>query len=445
MIIDIPNKINKFCRLFDRFMTKWQKQIIPRMMTGMLTAYGDPNFAVMSRKIVTQQRNRSSVMRFFKTKHFKSRTLYREALREVVKELKSMAKGRWFLVLDGTSSKRGGFTKIANAIHYKKKSTSIKGKSTKSHMFLMGLLLLPNGMRLPLPRKTYYTKEYCKQTGRKLVTLVQLAVKMIEEAPIPENVEEVMVLADEYFEGKDVHNICNRLGYKYIMPVDNRRCLNDRNGEKTSVTLHQRGKHLSNNLFQKIGFVYGEEETVSYRRLSAKTNLKRRRVYRAYTEVQGVSGLGDVSITYSWKQNMKGSRKCGETYKVFVSNETTLSVTEVVEYYELRWQIELFFRELKSVLGFSRYRGTDFRSFERYIDVLLLSFLFLEWYRICKMNSATSRKKKGKITRLRTHGLVLNLCHDINVENAEFLQQSLDDENRKKNLVEIVEGLLKAS
>ncbi len=181
------------------------------------------------------------------------------------------------------------------------------------------------------------------------------------------------------------------------------------------------------------------------RRLSAKTNPKRRRVYRAYTEVQGVSGLDDVSITYSWKQNMKGSRKCGETYKVLVSNETTLSVAEIIEIYELRWQIELFFRELKSVLGFSRYRGTDFRSFERYIDVLLLSFLFLEWYRICRMNSETSRKKKGEIIRLRTHGLLVNLCYEINVENAEFLQQSLDNENRKRSLVEIIEGLLKAS
>ena len=43
MIINIPNKINKFCKLFNRFMTKWQRKIIPRMITGMLTAYGDPN------------------------------------------------------------------------------------------------------------------------------------------------------------------------------------------------------------------------------------------------------------------------------------------------------------------------------------------------------------------------------------------------------------------
>lgn len=445
MIIDVPKKIREFCKLFSGFMTKWQKKIIPRMITGMLMAYGDPNFAAISRKVITQKRHRSSVMRFFKTKRFKSRALYRQALRQVVKYLKRMNKREWFIVLDGTSSKRGGFTKIANAINYKNKSSSIKGKSTKAHMFLMGLILLPNGMRLPLPRKTYYTREYCKQTGRKFVTIVQLAVKMIEEAPIPKKVKNIMVLADEYFEGKAVHNICNHFGYKYIMPVDSDRCLSDRNGKSISITLHERGRHLSRGLFQKIEFVYGNEDTASYRRLSAKTNRERKRVYRAYTEVRSATGLGDVSITYSWKQNKKGSRKCGETYKVFVSNDTTLPVDKIVEYYELRWQIELFFRELKSVLGFSRYRGTDFQSFERYIDILLLGFLFLEWYRIGMMNFATSRNKKGKVTRLRSHGLLLHLGKEIDVENAEFLQSCLKKKKRRKNLVQIVEGLLKAA
>jgi SRSO17 transposase len=445
MILSIPQSINLFCQLFKENMTKWQKQIIPRMMTGMLMACGDPNFAVISRSIVTQQRNRSSVMRFFKTKRFKSRDLYRQALRQVIKCLKHVDKDLWFIILDGTSSKRGGFTKILNAIKYKKKSSSEKGKSTKAHMFLMGLLLLPNGMRLPLPRMSYYTKEYCKKTGKKFVTIVKLAVEMIKQAPIPAKVKKVMVLADEYFEGQMVHEICNQLGYKYIMPIDSRRCFSDRYGKSTSITLHERGRHLASSLFQKVQFVTGNEETASYRRLSAKTNRKYRRVYRAYTEIRSVTGLGDVSITYSWKQQKKGSRKCGETYKVFVSNDKKLSVGKIIEYYELRWQIELFFREIKSELGFSQYCGGDFQSFERYIDILLLGFLFLEQHRINLKDSAISQKEKGKISRSRTKDLLRHLQKEINIENAKFLDSCLKKRKRRKNLAKIIEGLLKAA
>ena len=446
MILSIPQSIALFCQLFKENMTKWQKKIIPRMITGMLMSYGDPNFAVISRTIITHQRNRSSVMRFFKTKRFKSRDLYRQALREVIKSLKHVDKDLWFIVLDGTSSKRGGFTKILNAIKYKEKSSSEKGKSTKAHMFLMGLLLLPNGVRLPLPRMSYYTKEYCKKTGRKFVTLVQLAAEMIKSAPIPPKIKKVMVLADEYFEGQVVHEICNRLGYKYIMPADSRRCFSDRNGKSTKITLHERGRHLSGNLFRKLQFVTGTEETASYRRLSAKINRNNKRVYRAYTEIRRVSGLGNVSVTYSWKQQKKGSRKCGEKYRVFVSNDKKLSVGKIVEYYELRWQIELFFREIKSELGFSQYRGGDFQSFERYIDVLMLGFLFLEWYRIEKEKSAENKKIKASISRNRTKGLLRQLQKDINIENAEFLESCLKFKKRRRmKLVSIIKGLLKAA
>ena len=39
-----------------------------------------------------------------------------------------------------------------------------------------------------------------------------------------------------------------------------------------------------------------------------------------------------------------------------MTNATKMNVSEVIELYSLRWQIELFFKELKSTLGFSQYR-----------------------------------------------------------------------------------------
>ena len=48
--------------------------------------------------------------------------------------------------------------------------------------------------------------------------------------------------------------------------------------------------------------------------------------------------------------------------KILMSNDRTLTARDLVLMYTLRWQIELFFKELKSTLGMHRYR---FRDFER--------------------------------------------------------------------------------
>ena len=63
------------------------------------------------------------------------------------------AKRTWVFILDGTATKRGSYTKIENALQYREKSTKSKGKSTKAHTFLMGLLITDTGARIPvLPR-----------------------------------------------------------------------------------------------------------------------------------------------------------------------------------------------------------------------------------------------------------------------------------------------------
>ena len=48
-----------------------------------------------------------------------------------------------------------------------------------------------------------------------------------------------------------------------------------------------------------------------------------------------------------------------------------LSVRDVIELYSLRWQIELFFKELKSTLGFHQYQ---FQKFEPVVDWAELCF-----------------------------------------------------------------------
>jgi glucan phosphorylase len=57
-----------------------------------------------------------------------------------------------------------------------------------------------------------------------------------------------------------------------------------------------------------------------------------------------------------------------------------LSAAQIVELYDLRWQIELFFKELKSTLGFDQYRFQKFEKVERWIDLCLITVLFWRFF-----------------------------------------------------------------
>ena len=103
----------------------------------------------------------------------------------------------WFLPIDGVASKRGGDTKIGNAFRCVKPRRT-KGRSSKAHQFVMGLLVAASGARTPLPRRTYYTKRYVgreNRKGRRLVykTQLDLACLIIKELKLPENIKLVVL------------------------------------------------------------------------------------------------------------------------------------------------------------------------------------------------------------------------------------------------------------
>ena len=77
-------------------------------------------------------------------------------------------------------------------------------QTTRQHAFLMGLVLTDRGARLPLPRKSYYTKEYCRKHKRRFRTTMQLAAAMIRELRVPDDVD-VVVTFDSAFDAGAIH------------------------------------------------------------------------------------------------------------------------------------------------------------------------------------------------------------------------------------------------
>jgi IS4 transposase len=95
---------------------------------------------------------------------------------------------------------------------------------------------------------------------------------------------------------------------------------------------------------------------------------KKKDFNRAKSENLGISGLGDILVTFSWKKRNRKYDK--RLLKVLLCSNPHMSTEEILELYALRWQIEIFFRELKSDLGLSGFSGRSFKAFERHVDLI---------------------------------------------------------------------------
>lgn len=421
MNLTVPDRIQTFVGLFASSLDKRKCVVFPLLLSCLLLCRGAKSYAGLSRTIVTYERNRASVSKFFCRQRLHSRNIYEDAMRAVMEQYlehgKVVKPVVWVLAIDGVCSKRGGFAKIDNAIKYRKKRKDT-GPTTKAHTFIQGLLITHTGMRIPLPRRTYYTRKYCWKHKKKYMKMTQLAALIIATVKIPPLVR-IVVVADEFFEGTTMDNACNEREYIYIVPIDKRRCGEDQYGNRTAQNLHRHGKSLDRKKLKKIVFKPYQERTALLRRRTG--NDKKQRVYFAISEVLRISGLGERTIVYSWKPRTKSRRWKSNWFKALVSNAKDCDVATLIEYYELRWQIEIFFRELKSFMGLTDFTGGNFAAYERFVDMVLLAYLFLEWYRVQLVAGAKGRKDLGKLQVARTKSLLLVFQGEADAASVDYI------------------------
>src|SRR3569833_76392 len=145
----------------------------------------------------------------------------------------------------------------------------------------------------------------------------------------------------------------------------------------------------------------------AYRRLSAwRVGPKQKpRVYYAHQEKADDRNVGCVQLVFStMKPNL--SNATPDDVKILMTNATDLNAAEVIELYSLRWQIELFFKELKSTLGFAQYRFEDFRAVEGWVTLAITTVLFLEYLRAQRLRDRKlTPEARQWWARQRLHGL----------------------------------------
>ncbi len=271
------------------------------------------------------------------------------------------------------------------------------------HSFTKGLLITPRGVRIPFT-KPYYTREYCKKTGRQHRTTAEAAADLIRALPLPEAAE-VVVLGDTAYDAEAVRDACADRGYDWIVPCNPERVLAGPKGQRPQV--RSLLKDWSKWSRRTVRLAPGQGKYAVYRRLSPhRIGPKAKvRTYDVHEERRQVHSVGEVRLVFSTtKQNLKTAT--ANDVKILMTNDLRRSLPDVIALYALRWQIELFFKELKSTLGVHQYRFQKFEAVEGWMELALTSFLYLERYRVLQLaRRDLSDEEKQWWRHQRTHGL----------------------------------------
>jgi hypothetical protein len=304
----------------------------------------------------------------------------------------------------------------------KKRPTKSSRKQKKvhrksSHCFVFALLLTPNGLRIPyyLP---FYTKEYCEVFGRRHRSQADLAAQLIDNIPVAKN-SPVVVVGDTAFEAKQIRAACARRDWQWVVPLNPERRLV---GKKPRPKVRSLYGQLKASDFRRVSFRLDSGELSALARVSPSRSQakKHERTYWVHHRTAAVHNVGSVALLFSTQSEpTPGGVK---VQKVLISNAVGASTEDLLRWYSLRWQVELFFKECKSELGMCQYKlgSGPFERVVGWVSLSVVAFCYLEWYRYQQQQQAKG-KDQSLWQRLRCAGLKEKVRQEVLRADIESL------------------------
>jgi len=387
------------------------RQMLLRMVLAFIMHRGRMSCSAAAGSIATEPIHRGQLTRFLARPRWQ-RHDFNSPLRQALLA-RETRRGRFIFIVDATLVSQAGLKTQntystgnrgrhpAQGRRYNKRKIVYK----KVHSFTFGLLITPSGIRIPM-QTPHYTQEYCQAHGLKHRTTAEAAAEMIRTLPLPPEAQ-VVVIGDTAYESQVVREACEQRGYLWIFPANAERVYQGPRGQRPKLRARLKDwsqlPHKTIRLRASSGR-YAQQRRLSRWRIGPKTKT---RVYYAYQEKREVRNVGCVQLVFSTtKPNLV--QATADDVKILLTNALQMPVTEVLELYSLRWQIELFFKELKSTLGFAQYRFQDFRATRAWVEMAITTVLFLEYERIRHLQDRRLSQETRRWWEMqRLHGL----CH----------------------------------
>lgn len=286
------------------------------------------------------------------------------------------------------------------------------GKGSKkigNHIFLVGMFVFHDGTRVPLRPRLQKNK---KSAGKDYKTQNEIVADMLRGVDFA---KDLIVLADSFYLSKTFTEAILEKGHHYVIAAKSNRVV------------------VENKIERQLQAYVIEEDILSRLRKITFESLRsqgreRCKRYSACKRALTIKNLGDVAVVFSRKY-----RKRGAELKMFVSSLIDAPLQDLMEYYDIRWEIEVFFRELKSYLGFEACRMNSSVAHENWAILVCLGFLHLQ--ELSQKYHAPRWKRLGLRGQPRTADYLELYSHLVQKKNIEHIFRAATTNHDRKRIV----------
>lgn len=357
VMVTFHSAIVKFIVTLGLCLSKPQVNHLITIMHGIILTEG--------RKTMTQIRNHSGkdrdlscMTRFLKESPWCANRVQRRRMEHLMNSIRRARHTQddhrpiIFLIVDDTGCHKDNSTRKMEALDFH--FSHSEGKSVWSHC-LVTTHVVAEGYSFAWDFRPYFRKEYCEKNHRSFKSKNDLAMEMIKMFPASDE-EQVYVLMDSWYTSKKLIDACNAKGFHVIGAVKSNRKIRP-NGIEVSMAEFA-GQYIRNPDLRSV-------------------TVKGKGKFRMYEYEGPISEIENAKVLLSWEKKFRQDQKpfC------ILCTDLTLDVVTILEYYNVRWEIETGYRYFKELLGFDQYQLLSFKAIERYWAIQYLVQNFLEFQR----------------------------------------------------------------
>ena len=325
----------------------------------------------------------------------------------ILEKIKKANEPVYFIIDDTTNKKRGKHIDAAFSFLEHTAKQFIWGQQ------LVCAVIKYRDFVIPFAIEVYVSKEKSKQMQLKFQKKTNIALNMLEEFEADEK-QQVVVLADCYYACTQIMNYCRRKNYSFVSVLKSNRVFSA-NKRKTTVR-----KYAKINFRTKKNKITIRIKNNNYRTITRKISLK--------------TG-GAVKVVFSKHQTHR------TVLAVFTTN-AALPAKRILEFYQNRWDIEVFFKMSKQNIGLKAYQNRNLNAIKTYLRVSLCAHNLLTHVFINDL-----REKGKRLTKKNTaHFSVTNMIDRVRlIASVDTIDYCIERNQSTKDLSHDLKSLLLAA
>jgi len=365
-IVRFPKKLESFfAPLHNQF--HWDHfQYFRTLVLLVVIAWGRRNVSNLCRHLDGRDRpHRSRYNNFMNLNRWQPAVVLQMKASELVNAL-SPRPGDDIAILidDSKKGKRGRDMEAVSWIH-----DPTTGRHIRGHQYVTAVLSF-RGHIIPFGIRLYVKKEDCRSLGIRFQKTTELAAQMIREFNPPAGVH-VRVLFDSYYLCPVVVKACREKGFHFVSTL------------KSNRNLFKNSRKLKAGKYGRTRFQRGPKSTLSL------TKTQGRATY-TYVDVgwMDVGKLGQLHVIFSRKNHEP---------KVLgiVTDDPKMSARQMIQTYDERWSIEVFFKDGKQLLGLGQYQNGSYQAAVIHLHLVCFARALLTHIAIEREGEKSKTKQKS--------------------------------------------------